>query len=234
MSLTQIKKKKLYEEVILGIEEMLKSNNMQPGDRMQSEKELSLYFGVSKTAVREALSALQTAGLIEVKHGSGIFVRSVNDKLTNPLTMKMLTNRDNMLQIMEIRKGLETEGAFLAAQRADRADIAQIKSCLLKMAEEIERGENASHSDLEFHRALIHATHNPAYCNVYDTIAGVFNEGMQSCHEYFLLSEGQRLVVLEDHRLVYDAVKKKQPERARDLMRKHLENIEDCLRKLPA
>ena len=118
--MTQIKKKKLYEEVIIGIEEMLKSNNMQPGDRLQSEKELSLYFGVSKTAVREALSALQTAGLIEVKHGSGIFVRDVNDKLTNPLTMKLLTNRENMLQIMELRKGLEPEGAYLAARRADR------------------------------------------------------------------------------------------------------------------
>ena len=231
--MAHIKKKKLYEEVILGIEEMLKSNNMQPGDRMQSEKELSLYFGVSKTAVREALSALQTAGLIEVKHGSGIFVRNVNDHLTNPLTMKLLTNREGMLQLMEIRKGLESEGAFLAAARADRPDIARIKSCLLAMAEEIEQGENASHSDLAFHRALIQATHNPAYCNVYDTIAGVFNEGMQTCHEYFFLNEGQRLVVLEDHRLIYDAIKKRQPERARDLMRRHLENIEDRLRKLP-
>ena len=73
----QIKKRKLYEDVIAGIEEMLQSNNMQPGDRLQSEKELALYFGVSKTAVREALSALQTAGLIEVKHGSGIYVRNV-------------------------------------------------------------------------------------------------------------------------------------------------------------
>ena len=231
--MAQIKRNKLYEEVILGIEEMLKSKNMQPGDRMPSEKELSLYFGVSKTAVREALSALQTAGLIEVKHGSGIFVRSVNEKLTNPLTMKMLGNRDNMLQIMEIRKGLEIEGTFLAALRADRTDIAKIKSCLLTMAEAIEQGENASHSDLAFHRALIQATHNPAYCNVYDTIASVFNEGMQSCHEYFFLNDGQRLVVLEDHRLIYDAIKKKQPERARDLMRRHLENIEESLHKLP-
>ena len=49
----QIKKRKLYEEVIAGIEEMLQSNNMQPGDRLQSEKELALYFGVSKTAVRK-------------------------------------------------------------------------------------------------------------------------------------------------------------------------------------
>ena len=231
--MTQIKKKKLYEEVIIGIEEMLKSNNMRPGDRLLSEKELSLYFGVSKTAVREALSALQTAGLIEVKHGSGIFVRSINDKLTNPLTMKLLTNRENMLQIIELRKGLEPEGVYLAARRADRTDISKIKACLLAMAEAIERGEHTANSDLAFHRALIKATHNPAYCNVHDTIAVVFNEGMQSSQESLYMSEGQRLAVLEDYRLIYDAIKKKQPEKARDLMRKHLEKIEEHLYRLP-
>jgi GntR family transcriptional repressor for pyruvate dehydrogenase complex len=231
--MTQIKKKKLYEEVIIGIEEMLKSNNVQPGDRLQSEKELSIYFGVSKTAVREALSALQTAGLIEVKHGSGIFVRSVNEKLTNPLTMKLLANRENMLQMIELRKGLEPEGAYLAATRADRTDISRLKACLLTMAETIERNDNLFASDLAFHRALIKATHNPAYCNVHDTIAVVFNEGMQSSQESMYLSEGQRLDVLEDYRLIYDAIKKKQPEKARDLMRKHLEKIEEHLYRLP-
>ena len=135
--MAQIKKKKLYEEVIVGIQEMLRSNNLQTGDRLQSEKDLAIYFGVSKTAVREALSALQTAGLIEVKHGSGIYVRNVNEKLTNPLTMKLLTNRENLLRILELRKGLETEGVFLAAQRADEVDIARIKECLITMAEEI-------------------------------------------------------------------------------------------------
>lgn len=232
--MTQIKKRKLYEEVILGIEEMLKSNNLQPGDRLPSEKELSLYFGVSKTAVREALSALQTAGLVEVKHGSGIYVRNVNDKLTNPLTMKLLTNRDNLLQILELRKGLESEGVFLAALRADETDIAKIKSCLIIMAEEIDRGENASAGDFRFHCALMEATHNQAYSNVYDTIAGIFNEGMYSCHEYFSLHQGPRLVVLEEHRLIYDAIKKRQPEKARDMMRTHLDNVANNLRKLPS
>ncbi len=229
-----IKKKKLYEEVILGIEEMLKSNKLQPGDRMQSEKELSLYFGVSKTAVREALSALQTAGLIEVKHGSGIFVRSVNEKLANPLTMKLLTKRENMLQIMELRKGLEPEGAYLSARRASRSDISQLKDCLLAMAEAIERGDNIMTSDLSFHRALIKATHNPAYCDVYDTISSVFNEGMQNGPEAFELSAELQMSVLEEHRLIYDAIKKQQPEKARDLMRCHLEKIEDCLVRLPS
>ena len=215
----QIKKRKLYEEVIAGIEEMLQSNNMQPGDRLQSEKELALYFGVSKTAVREALSALQTAGLIEVKHGSGIYVRNVNERLTNPLTMKILTNSDNMLQI------LESEGAFLAAQRATRADIARIKGYLISLAEEIDRGEKALNADYQFHCAVMSATHNQVYSKVFETVATVFHEGMRALSVDW--DSGGNL--LEQHRLIYDAVKKHQPEQARNLMRAHLENLETQL-----
>lgn len=233
-SMTVIKKKKLYEEVIVGIQEMLKSNNLQPGDRLQSEKELALYFGVSKTAVREALSALQTAGLIEVKHGSGIYVRNVNERLTNPLIMKLLANRDNMLQILELRKGLETEAAYLAAQRANETDIVRIKECLLSMADEIECGTNASEGDYRFHCTLMSATHNHAYMNVFDTVANIFNDGMLSCHEYFSVLQELRMAVLEEHRLIYDAIKKHQPEHARHLMREHLERVENNLRKLPS
>jgi GntR family transcriptional repressor for pyruvate dehydrogenase complex len=148
--------------------------------------------------------------------------------------MKLLTNRENMLYILELRKGLESEGVFLAAQRADENDIARISECLLVMAEEIERGENASHGDFHFHCALIKATHNLAYSNVFDTIASVFHEGMHSCHEYFSMQQGPRLVVLEEHRLIYDAIKRRQPNRARELMRSHLENVENNLRKLPS
>ena len=224
----QIKKRKLYEEVIAGIEEMLQSNNMQPGDRLQSEKELAQYFGVSKTAVREALSALQTAGLIEVKHGSGIYVRNVNERLTNPLTQKLLTNADNMFQILEVRKGLEAEGAFLAAQRASKTDISKIKGCLISLAEVIDRGESSLQADYQFHDAVMAATHNPAYVKVFDAIVGVFYAGLQSSG----MDYGQGVNLLEEHRLIYDAVKKHQPEQARHLMRVHLENLENTLNNL--
>lgn len=228
MNWVQIKKRKLYEDVIAGIEEMLQSNNMQPGDRLQSEKELALYFGVSKTAVREALSALQTAGLIEVKHGSGIYVRNVNEHLSNPLTMKLLTNSDNMLQILELRKGLEAEGAFLAAQRATKTEIARIKGCLISLAEEIDRGEKALNADYQFHCAVMSATHNQAYSKVFDTIVTVFHEGMRALN----VDYGSGGNLLEQHRLIYDAVKKHQPEQARNLMRAHLENLETQLSRM--
>lgn len=229
----RIKKKKLYEEVIAGIEEMLRSNSLKPGDRMQSERELALYFGVSKTAVREALSALQTAGVIEVRHGSGIYVRDVNEKLTHPLTLKILAQRESLLDILELRRGLETEGAYLAAERADADDIARIKESLIAMADNMERDGAGSAEDCLFHKALIRAAHNEAYGRVYDSIADIFRDGMTACHECLRLDTGRRQAVLEEHRLIYEAVKKRQPEKARELMRLHLDNSSDSLRQLP-
>jgi GntR family transcriptional repressor for pyruvate dehydrogenase complex len=230
--MTRIKKMKLYEEVMLGIEEMVKANNMQAGDKLQSEKELAAYFGVSRMAIREALSALQAAGLLEVKHGLGIFIADVNEKLTNPLTLKLLTNKENLLNILELRKGLETEGAFLAAHRADAADLKKLEEYLGLMADAINKGESAGHEDFKFHCALMRATHNHIYSSVFDTIANVFHEGLMSSHEFFRVNQGPRLVVLEEHRLIFEFIRNRRPDKARDAMRKHLENVEVKLRRI--
>ena len=230
--MTQIKKTKLYEEVIQRIEEMIKTNEMQPGDKLKSEKELAAYFGVSRMAIREALSALQAAGLLEVRHGSGIFIRDVNKSMTDHITLKLLNDRESLLNILELRKGLETEGAFLAALRADDTDLNKMEEYLEKMRVEIEKGGSAAHEDFKFHCALIKATHNPVYSSVFDSIAAVFNQGLTSSHDYFRVSQGPRLVVLDEHYLIYDCIKKREPERAKRAMRNHLENVELKLRNL--
>ncbi|MCR4442468.1 MAG: FadR/GntR family transcriptional regulator [Peptococcaceae bacterium] len=230
--MTQIKKTKLYEEVMQRIVEMIKTNQMQVGDKLQSEKELADYFGVSRMAIREALSALQAAGLLDVKHGSGIFIRNVNEQLTNPITLRLLSSKDNLLNILELRKGLETEGAFLAALRADDADFIKLEDYLEKMRCEIEKGGSAAQEDFKFHCALMKATHNPVYGTVFDTIATAFYEGLLSSHEYFKVNQGPRLVVLDEHCLIYDCIKSREPERAREAMRTHLENVEAKMRKI--
>lgn len=127
-----------------------------------------------------------------------------------------------------MRKGLEAEGAFLAAQRATRTDIARIKGCLISLAEEIDRGEKALNADHQFHCAVMSATHNQAYTKVFDTIVAVFHEGMRAMS----VDYGSGGNLLEQHRLIYDAVKKHQPEQARNLMRAHLENLETQLSRM--
>lgn len=227
-----IKRTKLYEEIILGIEEMIRANDMQPGDKLQSEKELAVHFGVSRMAIREALSALQSAGRIEVRHGSGIYIKDIGEELVNPITLQLLASKDNLLRILELRRGLETEGAYLAALRADSSDIAKLEDYLGKMAEEVKNGGNAAFEDFKFHCALVKASHNPIFSTVFDTIANVFHEGLRSSHEYFRKNQGPRLVVLEEHRLIFECIKNRKPEEARKAMREHLESVEAKLLKI--
>ncbi|MEW6624428.1 MAG: FadR/GntR family transcriptional regulator [Bacillota bacterium] len=228
--MTRIKRPKLYEEVMIRIEEMIKTNQLKEGDRLQSEKELAELFGVSRMAIREALSALQSAGLIEVRHGSGIYLKEINDKLANPITLRLLTGSENLLNILELRRGLETEGAYLAAGRAEESDLEKIEDVLQKMESELNVGGSAHHEDFKFHCSLIRATHNPVFSKVFDAIANIFYEGLRSSHEIFTQSLGPRFVVLEEHRKIFDHIKHGEAEAARDAMRVHLGNVEAKLK----
>ncbi|MCL4440752.1 MAG: FadR family transcriptional regulator [Firmicutes bacterium] len=232
--MSHIKRTKLYEEVMDRILEMIKSNQMKEGDKLQSEKELASNFGVSRMAIREALSALQSIGLIEVKHGSGIYLRDVNEQLTNPISIKLLAGKDNLLNILELRKGLETEAAALTATRANTGDIKKLEEILQQMSHDINMGGTAADEDFNFHRALVRATGNPVYAKVFDTIANVFYEGLKSSHTIFKANLGPRLVVLEEHNLILDCIQRGKPEAAREAMRVHLENVESKLRGLLA
>ncbi len=229
-----IKRTKLYEEVVNRMLEMIKTNNMKAGEKLQSEKELASIFGVSRMAIREALSALQSAGVIEVRHGSGIYLRDINDQLTNPISIKLLAGKENLLNILELRKGLESEAAYLTAIRANQVHVKRLEEILQQMDSEISTGGTAAEEDFKFHRALVRATGNPVFAKVFDTIGNVFYEGLKSSHEFFSKNLGPRLVVLEEHRLILDYIKQKKPAEAREAMRVHLENVEVKLRGLPS
>lgn len=230
----QIKRTKLYEEVMDRILEMIKANGMKVGDKLQSEKELSSKFGVSRMAIREALSALQAAGLIEVRHGSGIYLKDINENITNPLSLKLLTGKENLLHIMELRMGMESEAAYLTTKRADADEIALLEEILEQMSAEVHRGGKAHDEDFKFHRTLVRASRNPLIMKVYDSIANVFYDGLRSSHKIFRESLGPRLVILEEHLLILDCIKSGKAEAAREAMRVHLENVHAKLRGIPA
>lgn len=227
-----IKRTKLYEEIVEEIVEMIKTNNMQAGDKLDSVKDLASRFAVSTTPVREALGALEAGGIIEVKHGSGIFIKDVNEKMTNSITLKLLAEKDNLLNILELRRGLEIEGAFLAAKRATDDDIAKLQNIFVELNEEIMAKGVAANYDLEFHSSIIKATHNPVFINVYDTVTNIFYEGLKSTHEIFSKTLGPRLIILDEHELIFNYIKDKNPEAAQLAMRRHLDNAENRLKGL--
>lgn len=230
--MTPIARMKLYEKVMLQIEEMIRAEGLQAGDKLQSEKEMAIVLGVSRMTIREAMSALQASGLLEARQGLGIYVRDLKQTMANNLKIRLLSNKEKLLNILELRKGLETQGAFLAAKRADDSDRAELREILRLMEREIRKGESAASEDFNFHRAVLRASHNPAYGQTFDIFAHEFHAGLFSSHEYFRVNYGPRLEVLNEHRLIFEAIRRGQTEKAADATRCHLENIEVKLRRV--
>jgi GntR family transcriptional repressor for pyruvate dehydrogenase complex len=231
--LSQIIRKKLYEEVMTGIIEMIRDKKLGAGERIEGEKELASLFGVSRMVIRESLSVLQSTGIIEVKHGSGIYVKDRNERLSSPTYLKFQSQKETMLNILELREGIEAEGAYFAALRADQDDIEKLQSILTNMKNEIESGGSAAAPDFDFHLAVIRATRNPVYIQVFDEIiANIFYEGLKASHEILKTDFGPRLVVLEEHNIIFEHIKNKKAESARKVMRAHLQAVGEKLKRL--
>ena len=118
-----IKTKKIYEEIVEQLRELISTGTFNPGDKLPSERDMAQMLGVSRASVREAVVALQAMGVLDVKPGEGTFVSaSMNSEMIEPLALVLSVERNPLAQLMEVRRILEAEAAALAAQRATEQD----------------------------------------------------------------------------------------------------------------
>jgi Transcriptional regulators len=228
----QIKRKKLYEEVISGIIGMIKANNMKSGDKLSSEKELGSLFGVSRMVIREALSALQSNGFVEVKHGSGIYLKKIDDLVYNN-DLEAYSGKQKIIKIIEFRKGLESEAAYLAALRCTEQDKLYLEENLHKMLQAVSSGQNASEEDYQFHATLMTASHNTFYEKIFnDIIQPSYYDILKSGHSFFAKTIGPRLVVVQEHQEIFEFIKSSRANEARQAMWYHLDSVEVKMRNL--
>lgn len=221
----KITRRKLYEEVVAGVLEMIKRSRLSQGDKIHSEKELSDLFGVSRMVIREALSALQANGILEVRHGSGIYLKNVDDLFKGDLNF--LAGKQNILNILELRKGIEAEAAYLASIRSTADEQESLRKILNDMYEEIATGGGASETDYRFHLQLAQATHNPVYLKVFnETVAANFYEVLKSSHTLFSRAFGPRLVIVGEHKEILNHIVGRRPNEARTAMWEHLDSVQ--------
>ncbi|MFZ7103825.1 MAG: FadR/GntR family transcriptional regulator [Peptococcaceae bacterium] len=219
-----IKRNKLYEEVVEKIIEMIKIKEITEGEKLPTEKELAAMFGVSRMAIREALSALQSSGVVEVKHGSGTYLKDVNDEvLIKPITRDLISQKDNLLELLELRRGLDTEAVSLAAYRALNEHIVRLEDEFESTKKAVYEGKMAVDEDFNFHFTIAQATQNQTFIKVYNTIANSYYEGFRSIHEILQQRLGPRIVIINEHEEILKYIKEREPELARVAMRKHLD-----------
>ncbi|NIQ94448.1 MAG: FadR family transcriptional regulator [Desulfuromonadales bacterium] len=223
-----IRPKKISEEIVEQIKELISSGELKPGARIPSEREMASVLGVSRPSVREALMVLEAMGFVESRQGGGTYVRSLAETaLADPLSNLIGERTPRMLYaLVEVRMGLESWSAFLAAQRAEPQEIERLRDLYNTMEEQAANGGWDPEVDAKFHYTITEATHNTLQVHVLDTIHSLFNTTIMVALTEFYKRENYIDLLLTQHKEILDAIADHDPERAREKMMNHLDLVE--------
>ncbi len=218
----QITSSRLYERIVEQIEAQVLSGNLKYGDRLPTERELAEQFGVSRTAVREAVKALREKGLVQGHPGRGTFItdgtsRAMRDSLGLMMKIGADTGADNVVEVREI---LEPEIAALAATRATLDDLARLREAVATMDEALNDADAFIEADMDFHLALAGATQNSVVCALIDPVVDLLREQRK---RIFLVNGAARGQY--HHKRILEAIERRDPEAARAAMRAHLAQV---------
>jgi GntR family transcriptional regulator, transcriptional repressor for pyruvate dehydrogenase complex len=232
---TPVKTKRLYEEIVEQIKQLITGGELKPGDKLLSERELSERLQVSRVSVREAIRTLEMLGFIEIRPGDGTFVRDTNtDDIIRPLAMFLAVERSSLLDMFEVRRIFETSAASLAAERASQEEVAQIGDLLKKMRKVInlQDSEKGVAFDTSFHYAVAEATHNTLLIKLFRTVSEDFARSISTARRRLLLDSPANVQkIIDQHVRIYEAIKAGKAKAASEAMLEHLTFAEAELRK---
>jgi GntR family transcriptional repressor for pyruvate dehydrogenase complex len=214
---------RLYEQIVKQIEESVQKGTLKEGDQLPAERELAQQFGVSRTAVREAIKALHEKGLVDAFPGRGTFVTSGKSNSMRESLDRILRSgqSDGAAHLTEIREILEPEIAALAAVRADEQDLATMREAVGVMDNARQDADTYIEADLDFHLALAEAAANPFVLSLIDSIVGLLRE--QRMRTFFV--EGGPDRGQFHHKRILAAMESHDSKAAREAMQAHLRQV---------
>lgn len=231
MDIKRKKRTRLYRDIIAQIKQLIQDGSLAPGDQLLPERQLAEKLGVSRSALREALSALDSMGLIEITPGGGAYIKKVSlENMVEPLASIMLREKENVFDLLEARKILETELVKLAAERASKTDLYQIREAAVEMFNDVKNNRDADESDINFHLAIAKATQNTVLYDIMTMLSGLMKEAYGPSRKELL--KGPIKTWCEQNFEIYEAIKRKDPDLASQVIEKHLQFAEDELKRL--
>lgn len=236
MDIKPIKSKRTTEIILEQIKSLIVNGQLTVGDRLLTEHELAERFQVSRTSVREALAALSLTGILEIRQGGGIFVKtSPSNAVIEPLSFILLLEKGKLQNILEVRKALEVEAVGLATERRDEEDLACLKSLIEQMEEDLPEARRSEELDLRFHLTLGKASKNPLLDRLMNTVQEIMGQTLQVTRALWLsATEGTTRRLFEEHRSIYEMIRDQNTDKARELTYEHLRKVEVELGKYSA
>ena len=225
MKIQAVKVQRLYLQVADQLRELINSGSPAPGERLPSERDLAEQFGVGRPTIREAMIALEIAGVVQIRSGSGVYVlkRSGNNLAAEE------DHGAGPFDILEARLLIEGEACALAAERLDAQQLARLDTLLQDMEQENLQQTVTERADEEFHCLIAEAAGNSAIATTVRWLWKLRNESEISTHFHQRVRQEGSRPIIEDHRKIVAALKKRNPAAARRAMRKHLQRVIDSL-----
>ena len=220
-----IRTSRLYEQIVQQIEDSILKGTLKAGDQLPSERDLALNFGVSRTAVREAVKALHEKGLVEAYSGRGTFITNgTSQAVTQSINLMMKFDQaEGSENLAQVRQILEPEIAALAATRIQEPQLALMREAFSTMNSALKDPDAYIEADLDFHLALAEAAENPLILSLLDSIVGLLRE--QRLKIFFHESGPERGQY--HHARILEAIEKRDPDASRAAMRDHLRQVRE-------
>lgn len=216
----------LTADLVQALGDRVRDGTLATGAKLPPEGAIMEEFGVSRTVVREAISRLQAAGMVETRHGVGTFVLGQGDASSFRIDPSQLATLREVIGVLELRIGIETESAALAALRRADADLAALRSALDAFAAAVEQGRDPVGPDFQFHLSIARATQNPHYADLMTTLGGAMIPRVRL--EGAAPVTAERLEYLRrvnvEHENIFSAIERQDADGARAAMRTHLAN----------
>ena len=222
-----VRKDKVYDQVARKLEQFI-LQELKPGDKLPSERELALSCKVSRSSIRDAMRRLELIGLVEPRQGAGTIVRQISpDALVNPLTTILLRQRKHLSELLDVRRMIEPPIAARAAQHITPEQLAHLEEILRRHSQKLSLNEPAIEEDSEFHYIIATAANNSMLLQVIDVLMDLLRES----RERNMQVEGRPQKSFEGHKRIFTALCQGDAKATEAAMRRHLDEVTELVLK---
>jgi GntR family transcriptional repressor for pyruvate dehydrogenase complex len=224
--LREVRKKRAHEDIVKQIRSLVERGKLRQGEKLPPERELSEIFKVSRATVREAIFSLETMRLVRRRQGDGTYLMAGRgEDLVQPLAVSLFQEKNDLIDIFSLRKLIEPEVAQLASENAKAVDILHLKKILREQEREVRQGRNPVRTDSEFHQTLARTGRN----RIFERLLMAIMDLLKKTRQQYLQTKERKQSSLLGHREILAAIQTGDGRKARQAMRRHLENVEGTL-----
>ncbi|MCG8549901.1 MAG: amidohydrolase family protein [Desulfobacterales bacterium] len=207
--------RRLPAQIAIQISKKIREGVFPPGSKLPSEARIAVEFGVSRTAVREAIASLRQDGYVETQQGKGAFVSPDFEFKAFKIDSKELATLEDLRAVMELRIEMQVGGAAMAARRRSHEQLCELMGVLEKMKQTIDAEKDFFELEAQFHRVVAEATHNKHYCDFIQFLSHRIRTSL--AFETPEISKGSRAAgkILREYEEIYEAIRLGDPDKAR-------------------